>query len=349
MYKNKKMWGLSLLLISPFTIAMQPMDDTSLASTVGQDGISIAISNSKIEFNQISVIDNDGFSYGGYTAPNYTGRAGLIIAGIAGQTPNNALKPNPVAIVGLDSSNADTLLPTLNAIIDSDKGVGTKGAFVNINLSFSGNYSGFRIKPFSIYSANSSNLSSVIGGIYTKKTIFDVGSAIKLQSGVKEILRINDNLDIKFIASNKPTVNLQFGAAPQGHMAMFGGAIDSICGSTASGCNMMLVSDYTTVNDSTTAPIGASFDFQLKATNSTTGFRLNGFYGGIEGQAGAEAGGFVFGNNGVTDQFNLNLNNIKLGNAADSANFNGLNNGSIGSLGMVGTSISNLKMKISGM
>jgi hypothetical protein len=61
---------------------------------------------------------------------------------------------------------------------------------------------------------------------------------------VKEIVRVGgaSGIDIVF-AANKPTVNIQLGAAPQGHMVMFGGAINSICGS-GSGCNIVAVSDY---------------------------------------------------------------------------------------------------------
>jgi hypothetical protein len=348
--KKKNILG-CLLLLSPYSMAMQPMDDQSLSSTVGQDGINISVNNSKVEFNQISIIDTDGLSNNSYTSSNYTNRAGLVIAGIPGQTPVTASKPNPVAIVGIDSSNADTSLPTINASIDTDKGSGTNGAFANIGLSFSGNYTGFRIKPFSIYTADANNLSSISGSSYNRKSIFDISSAIKLQSGVKELLRVKDNFDIKFVASNKPTMNIQLGAAPQGKMIMFGGAIDSICG-TGTGCNMMLVSDYSTPGDSTTTPVGASFDLQFKATNSSTGFRLNGFYAGIEAPTNTEAGGIVFGNSSKTDEFDLSLNNVKLGNTIGTLDpnvFNGLQNNSIGNIGMKGASITNLQMKISGM
>ena len=40
---NKKLGYVSLLLLSPFTMAMQPMDDQSLSLATGQDGLSITI------------------------------------------------------------------------------------------------------------------------------------------------------------------------------------------------------------------------------------------------------------------------------------------------------------------
>ena len=61
MQKNKKIGYLSLLLLSPLTMAMQPMDDQSLATTTGQDGINIGVNISKIEFTQAALIDNDAF------------------------------------------------------------------------------------------------------------------------------------------------------------------------------------------------------------------------------------------------------------------------------------------------
>ncbi|MEC8566849.1 MAG: DUF6160 family protein, partial [Pseudomonadota bacterium] len=87
--KKKNILG-CLLLLSPYSMAMQPMDDQSLSSTVGQDGINISVNNSKVEFNQISIIDTDGLSNNSYTSSNYTNRAGLVIAGIPGQIPVTA-------------------------------------------------------------------------------------------------------------------------------------------------------------------------------------------------------------------------------------------------------------------
>jgi hypothetical protein len=77
------------------------------------------------------------------------------------------------------------------------------------------------------------------------------------------------------------------------------------------------------------------------------GFSLNGFYAGIEAGAGSIPGAVVFGNTGVSDKLNLNLNNVWLGDA-DAANanvFNSLPN-SLGNIGAVGISATNLKMRV---
>lgn len=333
MNKNKKLVCVTFLLFSPLTMAMQPMDDQSLSATTGQDGLTIGV-QSNVQFNQMAIIDNDGLPTGGYT-----GRAGLVIAGVAGQAV-----AAPVKVTGLNGSTETTL--GFKASIDTDKGTASgKSAFANIGLAFDNNVTGLRISPFSIYTAGSSSLSSLNAGSYTRNSIFTAGTLLK--SDVKELLRVG-GIDIVF-AANKPSMNIQLGAAPQGHMIMFDGAIESICG-TGNGCNIMLVSDYTTPGNAATTAVGASFNFKLTGHNGSP-FGLKGFYAGVYGAAGTDKGGIVFGNAGTTDKFDLQLNNVLLGsNAAQQAGvFNNLPNASIGNIGMTGASITNLQMKVSGM
>ena len=141
-------------------------------------------------------------------------------------------------------------------------------------------------------------------------------------------------------------MNIQLGATPQGHMIKFGGASDSICGPTTAnpdGCTHNLVSGTT----------GAKFKLQMTADDSdpldtVTGFSLNGFYAGIE------TNGFVFGNTDKSEKFNASLNNVWLGDtiptgSLDSNTFNGLQNGSMGNWGIKGASITDLKVKVSGL
>lgn len=339
MNKNKKLGCLSLLLLSPLTMAMQPMDDQSLSATTGQDGLTIGV-QANVQFNQMAIIDNDGLSYTGYTAPSYANRAGLVIAGVAGQSTTA-----PVKVSGLNGST-ETILG-FKATIDTDAGTAsTGGAFANIGLAFDSNITGLRISPFSIYTASPTSLSNMSGGTYTRNAIFSSGTLLK--SDVKELLRVG-GIDIVF-GSNKPSMNIQMGAAPQGRMILFDGAIESICGS-GTGCNILLVSDYAAAGNSTTTPVGASFDFKLTGNNGNP-FGLKGFYAGIYGSAGVtDKGGVVFGNAGTTDKFDLQLNNVLLGTSGSqkAGTFNNLPNASIGNIGMSGASITNLQMKVSGM
>ena len=332
-------------------MAMQPMDDQSLSSTVGQDGLDISM-QANIGFQQIAVVDTDGLSYGQtlasgnpnrYDAPDYNEKAGLVIAGVAGQT--KPVSAPAIMISGLDNSNTPNTL-TVNASIDTDAGSGVNGAFTNIAVTFAN--AGIRISPFSIYAAPKSSLSSLVGANYTRNSIFTTDTFFKPAANVREILRVKDNIDILFNA-NKPKLNIQLGSAPQGKMVMFSGAIDSICGS-GNGCNMMLVSDYLTSGDVSTSPVGVGFDFQFTGHNGSP-FSLDGFYAGVEGKSSLDNGGFVFGNAGESSKFDLKLNNVTLGNTGSSAigTFNSLPNASIGNIGAIGASVTNLKVKVSGM
>lgn len=342
-----KIIGCLSLLLSPFAIAMQPLDDQSLSVATGQDGLNIGVNVSKVEFKQIAIIDTDGWDANNVNATEYRGRGALVIAQNANPLSNTAI--NKPTITAKNASGAQTDL-ALQAVIDIDKGTGANGTFANIALSF-GAVNELIISPFSIYAANDSVLST-LGNSYIRSSIFDQNPAapntVILKSNVKELLRLQNGLNIKFVSTNQPTMNIQLGAAPQGKMIRFGGAIDSICGV---GCNIMLVSGY----DGSNNPIGASFNFQLKASNSS-GFSLSKFYAGIEGLSNTDKGAFVLGIDNKSDNVDLKLNNIQFGNTAaipattDAAyRFNGLQNSAIGNIGFTQASVTDLKVRINGM
>lgn len=342
MGKNKKLGCLSLLLFTPVAMAMQPLDDQSLSATTGQDGLTVSVNISKIDFKQAAIIDNDGFSNPDATLP---GKAALVMA----------TSPGGPANIGVDfvqtfndGSIQNSSSELFKAVIDSDAGTGTNGAFANVALTLGSDVNGLRIRPFSVYLAPDVTgvISSLSGSAYTRGSIFSTGTTLK-SSNIKELLRVSNNIDVKFVTTNKPRMNIQLGASPQGHLVMFSGAVDSVCASTnsqPSGCSFNLVSGST----------GAKFDLQMSGEDAN-GFSLNGFYAGIEAGAGSIPGAVVFGNTGTSDKLNLSLNNIKMGDEIlpvenlNSNIFNGLQNGSLGNIGAVGVSATNLKMRVSGM
>lgn len=346
MGKNKKLGCLSLLLFTPMAMAMQPLDDQSLSAMTGQDGLTVSVDISKIDFKQVAIIDNDGFSNPDATLP---GKAALVMATSPGGPANIGV--DFVQTFNANGSIQNSSSELFKAVIDSDAGTGTNGAFANVALTLGSDVNGLRIRPFSVYltpdqydSGDSTKhaISTLVGSTYTQHSIFSTGTTLK-SSNIKELLRVSNNIDVKFMANNKPRMNIQLGSSPQGHLVMFGGAVDSVCASTTSqpsGCSFNLVSGAT----------GAKFDLQMSGKDAN-GFSLNGFYAGIEAGAGSIPGAVVFGNIGVSDKLNLNLNNVWLGDAgAANANvFNGLNNGSLGNIGAVGISATNLKMRVSGM
>ncbi|MEQ1311172.1 DUF6160 family protein [Acinetobacter sp. XH1639] len=346
MGKNKKLGCLSLLLFTPMAMAMQPLDDQSLSAMTGQDGLTVSVNISKIDFKQAAIIDNDGFSNPDATLP---GKAALVMATSPGGPANIGI--DFVQTFNANGSIQNSSSELFKAVIDSDAGTGTNGAFANVALTLGSDVNGLRIRPFSVYltpdqydpgDSTKHAISTLVGSTYTQHSIFSTGTTLK-SANIKELLRVNNNIDVKFVANNKPRMNIQLGSSPQGHLVMFGGAVDSVCASTTSqpsGCSFNLVSGAT----------GAKFDLQMSGKDAN-GFSLNGFYAGIEAGAGSIPGAVVFGNIGVSDKLNLNLNNVWLGDAgAANANvFNGLNNGSLGNIGAVGISATNLKMRVSGM
>ncbi|NHB57614.1 FilA [Acinetobacter sp. 194] len=315
MKKNKMILIASLCCSSNLVMAMQPLDDQSLALTTGQDGINIGLSTEKINFNEVSLIDNNGLN-SSIMGKDYKGRAAYTIAG----TQNS---PVSVQFVG---ANSDA---SINMAIDTDGGNGK--AFTNIAVGFGQNISAIKISPFSVYFASAGSVSS----LSSEQSIFSASGT--LNADVKKILNIgseSNQFEISFQNTNKPQVNIQLGNVPQSHMIQFSGAIQSICG-TGSGCPIMLVSGNT----------GAQFDLQMKATNSSTGFLLNGLHAGVTPD------GMVLGQEGVSSKMNIALNNVTLGTsgAISPTVFNGVANGSMGSFGAVGVSVKDLKINIRGL
>lgn len=344
MGKNKKLGCLSLLLFTPMAMAMQPLDDQSLSGATAQDGLNIGVHVSKIDFNQIAIIDTDGFTN---SSSSLTSKAALVMAASPGGA--SAIGVDVVKTFNADGSIDYGTSALFNAAIDTD--AGTNSAFANVALTLGSDVNGLRIRPFSVYltpdqydprDSTKHAISTLVGSDYTQHSIFSTGTTLK-SANIKELLRVSNNIDVKFITTNKPRMNIQLGASPQGHLVMLDGAIDSVCAPTTTqpnGCSFNLVSETT----------GLKFDLQMSGKDAN-GFSLNGFYAGIEAGAGSIPGAVVFGNTGVSDKLNLNLNNVWLGDAgAANANvFNGLNNGSLGNIGAVGISATNLKMRVSGM
>ena len=349
MGKNKKIGCLALLLFSPFASAMQPLDDQSLSGATAQDGLNIGVHVSKIDFNQIAIIDTDGFTN---SSASLTSKAALVMAASPGGA--SAIGVDVVKTFNADGSIDYGTSALFNAAIDTDAGTGTNGAFANVALTLGSDVNGLRIRPFSVYltpdqydhlDSTKHAISTLVGSDYTQHSIFSTGTTLK-SPNIKELLRVSNNIDVKFVTTNKPRMNIQLGASPQGHLVMLDGAIDSVCAPTTTqpnGCSFNLVSGTT----------GAKFDLQMSGKDAN-GFSLNGFYAGIEAGAGSIPGAVVFGNTGTSDKLNLSLNNIKMGDEIPVGNlnsniFNGLQNGSLGNIGAVGISATNLKMRVSGM
>ncbi|WP_151980035.1 DUF6160 family protein [Acinetobacter guerrae] len=321
--KNKNIGCLVVLLCSPYVAALEPIDDNSLATVTGQDGLSIKINTNQIQFKSAALIDKDGFST--TAVPNYSGKSAFVLAGQS-QTATTGIQ-----LLANQSSAAAPQIASngqIQILADTDGGNASTGSFANLAIGLSSDIQRIRILPFSVYVADYSG---------TDTGLFTSGST--LRSGVGELIRIGNNgIDFNFQANNSPKMNIQLGGAPQGHLVKFSGALQSIC---TNNCVMDGTNPITIVSGNT----GTKFGFKFEGTNAATGFVLDGFYAGVE------PSGLVLGNDGESSKFNTSLNNVLLGDtgAANTDTFNNLTNSSIGTFGVVGASVTNMKIKVSGL
>ena len=308
---------LSILALSHSAFALEQMNDQDLASQTGQDGITIKLGVSAVAFDQVSLIDTDGMT-------GATGSAALVIAPLVkptatgGSTQINFLNAGGTAVNNL-----------FTATIDSDGGAVSSDAFANINLAFS-ELKKITIDPFAIYLAPTTNNSRTIGSV---GSVF--GSGTTLRAGVSKLLQIGSGTE-KLTVNFKDAlgVNIQLGNAPQGHLVTLSGSLQSI--------NIPKIKIF---SNNAGATSSLSLDAELKATNASTGVSLGGFYVDVV------PGGLNFGKTGTTDKFDLTLNNVVAGEigVSDPNTFNGLKNGPMGNFGMVGASVTNLKVNVKGM
>lgn len=310
---KKVLVTLSIFALSHNAIALEKMNDQDLASQTGQDGLTIKLGVSAVSFKQLALIDTNGMA-------GATNSAALIVA------PTTS---TDIVKVNFANSSGAPLVNLVTATIDADGGAAAGATFANINLAFS-ELKTIEVQPFAIYVAPTLSSTGAMGGT---GSIFN-GTA--LRSGVSKLLEIGNNTE-KLTLNFKDSlgVNIQPGNPQQGHLIKLSGSLQSI--------NIPKVKLF---SKNTTSAVDSSigFDAQLTATNAT-GINMVGFYGDIVNS------GLVLGKDGTTDKFNLTLSNIVAGTTGSQSatSFNNLKNASIGTIGLVGASVTNLKMTVKGL
>lgn len=189
----------SSMAISANAMAMQSMDDAALSAATGQDGINIGIGISKIEIEKVLIHDNDGL---GGTAAN----AGAIVIkgnGLAASTTNfnstNGIvitAPMDATGTAVDNTRALASHNLADLTIDTDKGTGTNGAFLNVAAAVSG-------------------LDIYIGEIGVSGSNAASTTAVRRGNDTANYNAILSGLTIK---TGVTSANIQLGAAPQGAM-----------------------------------------------------------------------------------------------------------------------------------
>jgi len=311
--------GLLAALVMPaFAVqAMEQLDDHQMAASTGQDGITLGIQlpNSTISFNQIGLVSIDDRSNPA------SSRASLVMA------PNNYSPTQGIRF--FNGASAPTTQPlTIKFDVDGNAG----NPLLNVNVALPSDLERIRVNPFSVYIADGS------GSIFTSRIVNGVG-ANTLRAGVTEMLRVGTNgIDIRFKSGDPVALNLQLGAESQAHMLQFTG-----------GSLLQVVSnapiEVMSLNNGGTTQSSLKLNLDISATDQVVGFRLAGFYADIS------ASGLVIGKDGWTDKLDIRINNIVAGDlpAVSPTAFNGLANGSMGSIGLEGLRVENLKVNVAGM
>ena len=187
----------SSMAISANAMAMQSMDDAALSAATGQDGINIGIGISKIEIEKVLIHDNDGLA-------GAAANAGAIVIqgnGLAASA-TNLNSTNGIVITApmlnattVDNSRALASHNLADLTIDTDKGTGANGAFLNVAAAVSG-------------------LDIYIGEIGVSGSNA-ASTTVRRGNDTTNYNAILSGLTIKTGLTN---ANIQLGAAPQGAM-----------------------------------------------------------------------------------------------------------------------------------
>lgn len=305
-----------LFALSPaIAWSMQTLDDQTLGETVAQDGVTVTIgtaasNNGRIGFDRLSLQDSDGFG-------TMTGPASI------GYFANTSGGGGVAFYSGAAGTTA--IANPIKIIMDAD-GNSTTNAVFNASLVFE-NLTRINLPAFAI---------ALTADSAVHKT--NPGNHNIIANSRRDIIRVGGNgLDIKFGSGGNLRFNVQLGGQPQGHMIKFtGGSITQIRNDPLS--PIELVSTNSSGNSS------LKLNFDLSSTNAA-GISMVGFYGDIVNS------GLVLGKDGTTDKFNLTLSNVVAGTTGSQSatSFNNLKNASIGTIGLVGASVTNLKMTVKGL
>ncbi|ONG42015.1 hypothetical protein BKE30_01765 [Alkanindiges hydrocarboniclasticus] len=318
---NKYVQSILLIAFLPISNswALQALDDADLAQQTGQDGVTIDIKlpNSTITFSEAALIDTDGMT-------GASNSASLVIA------PKTYNSTQGIRLFS-DATGTSITAQPISIKLDTDGGA---NPLLNAEIALPTDMRRLKINPFSVYLATGET------SIYNSPRVLG-GAAGTLRAGVTELIRFGtDGIEVLFKENDPVKINLQLGAESQGHMFVFtGGSISHI--KTSSTDPIQIISN----NSTATGESSLKLNLNLTASNAATGIRLAGFYGDINDQ------GLTFGKVGATDKFDLVIGNIVAGaeGAQAAGTFSGLKNGSMGNIGVVGASVTNLKVNVKGL
>jgi len=331
------------VLSSPLVWSMDEMSDSQLATTTGQDGITVLIAPPKLgtalgtgQTNGLVVgaavlHDKDGFSYlntDGSTNSTYSGlgHAGALIFGDASQA--NSVNTAGTAMGIYASSPITIKVDASNGKVTS--GLGGTSPVLNVNVALPND---FLIRTGDVSLGASKRIAIATGASGATVANAAVGGI----SGTA--YKIMNSVDIALGVAT--ALNIQLGSTPQGGLLKFsnfnipsisfGLSLVSPNGGAVAASNLTASVVMTNLN-LTGAFVDAIQDMGLALSGSSSGI-----------------GGLILQDSSLTVG-GLQFNNIIAGTAGSSdATFGGSKNASIGSFGLTNLTVSNLKIGVSGM
>ena len=190
----------SAIAVSGQAMAMQAMDDESMSSATGQDGISLTVVTPGITIDKLLIHDNDGLNAAAATNGGQPGGTNLGGTGTAGAIVVNGVTVGVSTVAGIANPAFGGALARVT--IDTDGG-GTAGkAVLNINVKTNG-------------------IDVGVGGIAVAKSN-DVSAMVGARRGAGAETTIISGLNLTIGASE---LNVQLGAQPQGAMIIANGTI----------------------------------------------------------------------------------------------------------------------------
>lgn len=308
--------------------AMQMLDDHELAQSTGQDGLSVSLQgNGTISFDSITLQDTDGFR----TSTNTTSTTHDAAAGISYITTG----ANKGVSFYSGSARDTAVTKPVSFVIDADGNGGDPVA--NIGIQFASNLTRIRLDAFEL-----------------ALTTLDSSNAI-VTSTKRNLIRTGVNgIDIDFsLTGSTFGINMQLGNQPQGAMFMFtGGEIEKISAKGLEVISYECTAGCGTASAEYAEAGSLGLDLELSGTKDGSGdivpFKLAGITMDVT------TAGLIVGKTGKLDKFDLTINNLVMGDAnatipSSEPPFNGLANGSIGNIGLVGVEVTGFKATIKGI
>lgn len=311
-------------LLSMPAWSMDELTDGQLASTTGQDGltVTVALPSNTLNVDQVAIFDSNALPS---QIAGQTG-AGVLVLGKNANAAGALDGAQPTLGTGMSL----TTNGSIRAIIDTSGGAAGTAPLVNIALS---------LPTVMTLVTGDIGVAAASGTAGNYKVVNNTSTGV----GVAQIMA---STSMTFTLAGSPLITLQYGKPTQGAMAVFSSLnISSIVFNSAL---------------SLTSPNGGVGASSLSMTPSVTNLNLSGSTLGVATAANLStafgpsvgtltAGGLLFQDSSLTVG-GLQLNNVTAGTSGTSdATFGGMKNASMGSLGVANMTVSNLKIGVSGM